>query len=267
VNRFRGLLLIAVALLVVAAAGIVAGHRSSGKGEARDADRDASAHVGSKPGYQQHNGVRVLASAPAVGWVGESKLAVEDTCEPYVATDPNAAYVYAIYNRYGASCPKNGCPSPEMMLRISADDGATWSTEKPMCSCTKVNGQWDPTIAVSNSGAVYASWMNDSTIVFSKSTNHGRTWSTPLTVSTNSWSDKPWMGVSPNGADVYIAYESRSVLNVVVSAVAMSRQILSRGRGGRGSGRGRPRASRRRPGRAAGVQELSKRVSRPRGCI
>lgn len=91
--------------------------------------------------------MRVLAAAPAAGWVGESKLATEDTWEPYVAADPNAGYVYAIYNRYGATCTKSSCPSPQMMLRVSPDGGATWGAEHPLCACTKVSGQWDPTIS------------------------------------------------------------------------------------------------------------------------
>lgn len=47
---------------------------------------------------------------------------------------------------------------------------------------------------VTTSGAVLATWMNYNQIVFAKSTDHGQTFSTPVTVSTNSWSDKPWDG-------------------------------------------------------------------------
>ena len=36
--------------------------------------------------------------------------------------------------------------------------------------------------------------------------NHGATWTTPIKVSAKPWGDKPWIGVSPDGVDVYIAY-------------------------------------------------------------
>src|SRR5262245_30475211 len=63
--------------------------------EADDPDRNAAAHVGSKPGYEKHNQVTRFATAAATGWAGESKFAVEDTWEPTIAADPNGSYVYA----------------------------------------------------------------------------------------------------------------------------------------------------------------------------
>jgi hypothetical protein len=137
--------------------------------------------------------VRVLAAAPAAGWVGESKLATEDTWEPYVAADPNAGYVYAIYNRYGATCTKSSCPSPQMMLRVSptAEPRGGPSTRLRLHQGERPVGSDD---LVTTSGAVLATWMNYNQIVFAKSTDHGQTFSTPVTVSTNSWSDKPWDG-------------------------------------------------------------------------
>jgi BNR repeat protein len=211
------LLILGVVLVAAVAAAVVMHGRGGQESEAGDPDRNAEAHVGSPPGYQAHNQVRVLAAAPAAGWVGESKLATEDTWEPYIATDPGAPYVYAIYNRYGVSCPKSSCPSPQMMVRASADNGVTWGTEHPLCACTKVSGQWDPVIKVTTSHQVLAVWMNYNQIVFAKSGDHGATWSTPVTVSTNSWSDKPWFGASADGTDIYIAWESRSQLNMVSS--------------------------------------------------
>jgi hypothetical protein len=205
-------------LVLAAAAGAVAmtSHSEEHEGSG-DPDRDAEAHVASRPDYQKHNAVKVFATAAATGWAGEAKLAVEDTWEPYIAADHSAPYVYAVYNRYGVSCPKSSCPSPQMLIRVSADGGATWGTEHPLCACTKVSGQWDPVISVTSSGAVLAVWMNYNQIVFAKSTDHGATFSTPTTISTNSWSDKPWMGASANGNDIYVAWESKSSLLMVSS--------------------------------------------------
>jgi hypothetical protein len=104
-----------------------------------------------------------------------------------------------------------------MEIRISADRGQTWAPEKPICTCSGVAGQYDPVLATTATGAIYATWMNYNTIVFSKSTDHGATWSTPLKVSGKSWADKPWLGVSSTGTDVYVGYESRSVLQMTSS--------------------------------------------------
>ena len=57
--------------------------------------------------------------------------------------------------------------------------------------------QYDPVVKVANNGVVYATWMNKYDIVFSKSTDHGATWTAPIEVSGSQWGDKPWIGVSP----------------------------------------------------------------------
>src|SRR5262249_57074407 len=64
----------------------------------------------------------------------------------------------------------------------------------------------DPTITVTSTGVVYAVWMNEYTIVFAKSSDHGATWSAPKLVSGKISSDKPWIGISKNGTDVYITF-------------------------------------------------------------
>ena len=59
--------------------------------------------------------------------------------------------------------------------------------------------------------------MNGNDMMFSKSTNHAATWSTPIEVSGQPWADKPWIGVSPSGTDVYIAYETSADVWVAAS--------------------------------------------------
>ena len=56
-------------------------------------------------------------------------------------------------------------------------------------------------------GAVYALYMNGFNVMFTKSTDHGATWSTPVkTYGSVSWNDKPIIAVSDNGQDVYVAF-------------------------------------------------------------
>ncbi|TMK60521.1 MAG: exo-alpha-sialidase, partial [Actinobacteria bacterium] len=154
--------------------------------------------------------VKAAPAAPPSGWAGERVIGpTADDWEPAIAADPNAPYVYLLATRYtGPTACGNQCPLPYHVLKISADGGATWGPDQYLCACRGVNGQFDPQIeVVPNTGAVYAAWMNGYNVVFSKSTNHGQTWTAPVPVYGNvSWNDKPILAVSDNGTDVYIAF-------------------------------------------------------------
>ncbi|HEX5823194.1 MAG TPA: sialidase family protein [Candidatus Limnocylindrales bacterium] len=148
------------------------------------------------------------AAAAAVGWAGEVPVdPVADDWEPAIAADPNASFVYSLVTRYAGKPCSGNCPSPWMALSISSNGGATWSAGKPLCAC-KGSGQFDPIIeVVPNTGAVYAAYMNGFNVVFTKSTDHGATWSAPVKTYGNvSWNDKPTLAVSDNGVDVYISF-------------------------------------------------------------
>jgi hypothetical protein len=150
-----------------------------------------------------------VAAAPATGWVGEVPIeGGTDDWEPAIATDPSAPYVYVLVTRYGSTkpCPGN-CPTPYIALAVSSDGGATWGASKPLCAC-KGSGQFDPIIeVVPGTGAVYALYMNGYNIMFTKSTNHGATWSAPVKTYGNvSWNDKPVIAMSDNGQDVYLSF-------------------------------------------------------------
>ncbi len=146
------------------------------------------------------------AVAAAPGWAGETIVGAGNTWEPHIAADPGAPYVYAIYNDFSGSRSCNTCPSPYMVVRASANNGATFGPEVRLCSCAHVSWQYDPVIQVATTGTVFAVWMNEYTIVFSRSVDHGATWSAPLKVSAKISSDKPWFGISPDGTDIYIAW-------------------------------------------------------------
>jgi len=157
--------------------------------------------------------LRVNTAAPAAppgGWAGEQVISpTADDWEPAIAADPNAPYVYLLATRYtGPTACGNQCPLPYHVLKISTDGGATFGPDQYICACRGVGGQFDPEIeVVPNTGAVYAAWMNGYNVVFSKSTNHGQTWTTPVPVYGNvSWNDKPILAVSDTGNDVYIAF-------------------------------------------------------------
>src|SRR5215468_6243876 len=106
-----------------------------GEGLEEGGDPDASAenHAGT---VRVRNRVLDPSALAATGWAGEVQIANDDTWEPYVAADPSAPYVYALYNRYGITCQH--CPNPQMQVRISSDGGQTWAPEKPICTCSGV---------------------------------------------------------------------------------------------------------------------------------
>jgi hypothetical protein len=150
---------------------------------------------------------RILA-APATGWAGEQIMNVgTDDWEPAIAADPNAPYVYILTTRYAPKPCQGNCPSPWMALEISSDGGATWGPGAPLCAC-KGSGQFDPIIeVVPNTGQVYALYMNGYNVVFTKSTNHGASWSTPVkTYGQVSWNDKPVLAMSNDGVHVYVSW-------------------------------------------------------------
>jgi hypothetical protein len=95
-----------------------------------------------------------------------------------------------------------------MIVRSSSDGGATWGTERYLCRCRGVDGQYDPLLeVVPSTGHVYAVWMNDFNIHFSRSTDHGQTWSRSTQVHRDvNWGDKPNFATSADGQDVYVLF-------------------------------------------------------------
>ena len=159
-----------------------------------------------------------VVAAAAPGWAGEAQIGADDTWEPAIAADPTGPYVYAMYNGFNRPKACKSCPPIPMLLRVSSDNGLTWGPETYPCPCPGVKQfQYDPVMRVANNGVVYATWMNKYEIVFSKSSNHGATWTAPIKVSGQPWADKPWIGVSPNGNDVYIAYSTSSDVWIAAS--------------------------------------------------
>jgi hypothetical protein len=156
-----------------------------------------------------------IENAPAAGWTGEQLVNPNtDDWEPAIAADPNAPFVYTLHTRYGEPKPCQGnCPSPLIVLRVSPDGGTTWRPETPLCICRGAKAQYDPEIeVVPNTGDVYAAWLNGGfNTVFSRSTDHGKTWSEPVKTYGNvSWTDKPFLATDATGKHVYVSWNGPS---------------------------------------------------------
>ncbi|MEA2580243.1 MAG: hypothetical protein QOE83_1135 [Actinomycetota bacterium] len=144
----------------------------------------------------------------APGWTGEAVFDPNtDDWEPAVAADPSAPYVYMIATHFAAKPCSGNCPVPWMALRTSKDGGKTFGKLQPLCAC-KGSWQYDPIVeVVKNTGAVYAAYLNGFNTMFIKSTDHGKTWSEPVSTFGNvSWTDKPVLTTSPTGRDVYVSF-------------------------------------------------------------
>ena len=196
---------------------------SSEEPEGENAAREAGEHIGAAVSPADMSRItraesRLMAPAVAApGWAGEIKLGVEDTWEPTIAADPNAPYVYVMYNRFGGPKACNKCPGIPMYVRVSSNNGVSWGPETYLCQCSGVKWQYDPVLKVASNGVIYATFMNGYDMMFSKSGDHGATWSAPIEVSARPWGDKPWIGVSPSGTDVYIAFETTADVWVAAS--------------------------------------------------
>ena len=150
----------------------------------------------------------VKAAPAAAGFTSEALWSSSDDWEPNVATAPNSSYVYEVTTRYSTKFCAKG-QGHCMVFRSSADGGTTWSADSVICPC-KVS-QNDPVMKVATDGTIYDVHMNGYAVVFQKSSDHGQTWSVPIdfkALSGLSFTDKPWIAISPSGQDVYVAFNS-----------------------------------------------------------
>jgi hypothetical protein len=158
--------------------------------------------------------IEPIVAAAAPGWSGEQLASpTADDWEPAIAAAPTTPWVYMMTTRYtGPNACGNRCPTPYIVLRRSGDGGVTWMADQYLCTCRGQKGQFDPIVeVVPNTGHVYAVWMNDFDVYFSKSTNNGATWSAPVkTYGKVSWNDKPILAVSDDGQHVYVAWNGPS---------------------------------------------------------
>jgi hypothetical protein len=158
--------------------------------------------------WQVRTKAAAASAAPAPGWAGERVAdPVADDWEPAIAADPAAPFVYLMTTHIGDKpCPGN-CPVPHISLHVSSDGGRTWAPQRPLCAC-KGSWQYDPVVeVVPNTGAVYAAYLNGFNVLFTRSGNHGATWSAPVKTYGNvSWNDKPALATSDDGKDVYISW-------------------------------------------------------------
>ena len=155
------------------------------------------------------------AAAPPSGFDSERLFSAGNDWEPNVAVDPSSSYVYMVATGLDAKACRQ-CPEPSILVRVSPDHGATWGSPRFVCGddcrSNNVAGPWqaDPILRVANDGTVYVAWLDNWNpgIALSKSFDHGQTWTRPVNAgkSGSGWGDKPWLAISGDGRDVYVAW-------------------------------------------------------------
>ena len=198
----RGVAIVGIAVALAAAAGLLAHPRgaavpaAAGRAGSQEAQDDGQLAAQRVDAFVQavsrgFGSPAKPTKQPANGWVGSRLLSSNtDDWEPAVATDPKAPYVYLLTTRYGVVPPgcTSHCPTPFIALTTSSDGGSTFGPQVPLCLCLGVKAQYDPVIeVVPDTGAVYAALLNGDrhngfSTSFTKSTDHGRTWSAPVHV-------------------------------------------------------------------------------------
>jgi hypothetical protein len=157
---------------------------------------------------------------PLRGWSGERAVSRHyDDWEPAIAADPNAPDVYRLVTRFGHPACALHCPSGAIVLQVSRTDGRIWGPSRYLCRCRGAKWQADPQIEVAaKSGIVEAAFLNGYNTWFTRSLDHGRTWSKAKSVlGPVAWSDKPILATNPSGKSVYIAFNGPSDGDAIIA--------------------------------------------------
>jgi hypothetical protein len=85
--------------------------------------------------------------------------------------------IYVIGSDYPQGTPTYSQKGFSLILVKSADNGSTWSSPIDISTCLKCGQEHSSKITTGSKGEVYAAWWNgENNIVFSSSTDGGKTW-------------------------------------------------------------------------------------------
>jgi hypothetical protein len=204
-GKIKGSILLVIVLLI---AGFLA---LSMKKEEQDGEKKKTATGRS---YVKETRVEKFpkVSTLTTAFASERVWSGQDDWEPAIAADPSSSYVYQMTTRYTGPKPCSNCTLPAIVVRASSNGGATWGPDRFVAQTKKT--QNDPQVEVSLDGSIYAVFLNDYNpgIHFTKSTDRGVTWSTPIRLTGGNkkprFSDKPILAISPNGQHVYIGFNA-----------------------------------------------------------
>jgi len=128
--------------------------------------------------------ISYFLSAPASQARSIDVHAVATGSRPAIAAD-GSGHLYAAFQAY-----VDAKQVPDIYCAVSTNGGATWTAPKDISNTPGVSGH--PDIAVEKNGAIDVVWNDNSVdvkspdIFFARSTDQGKTWTTPLDISNTS---------------------------------------------------------------------------------
>jgi hypothetical protein len=175
--------------------------------------------------------VGLVTLAPALALLGTSPASLTPTFdseqpfpgrgaywEPAIAADPSSSYVYQAVTYINASKTCSGCPGTAVFFRASSDGGSTWGPAHPIFLGD--GWQFDPQIQVAKDGTIYVVFLvgfDPGSVLFT-SNDHGQTWTGPVRMNIGlGYNDKPILEISPDGKDVYVAFNVKTTSWLAVS--------------------------------------------------
>lgn len=166
--------------------------------------------------------IALLLTASAAG-AGATKFSTParlgypagDDWEPAVASD-GQGNVYFLLTHFGGVPGCGACADPSMLVQVSHDGGKSFSDPAPLT----VNGQaqYDPQVKINADGVVFVAYMLGKDTVVQRSTDHGATWSVPVSVNAGikqGPTDKD--GLAVDGTNVYLGFSVAQRFFVAVS--------------------------------------------------
>ena len=143
-------------------------------------------------------------------WSDEENIAVHAT-SPAIALDPyKPDTIYVVADGYAT-----GSSTSDILFWASADGGAHWTTNPVIVNSSQTDTCYSPDIAMGPGGQIYVVWVRarkklyppgqNGDICFSKSANHGASWSTAVVIDddglppTSSRHDMPKIAVDEFG--------------------------------------------------------------------
>ncbi len=140
----------------------------------------------------------------APSFTSEQLWSANDDWEPAIAADPNSSWVYQATTRIDQNL------GGTIVVRTSSDGGVTWGADQVVSDSYST---YDPQLAVaSGTGCVYVTLLGGaggwSTYV-RQSCDNGATWTDESPIAPDDWTtDHGWLLVSPDGDDVYVAFNA-----------------------------------------------------------
>ncbi len=128
-----------------------------------------------------------------------------DDWEPAVASD-GLGNVYVLSTHLSGIPGCGGCATDSIVVQVSHDGGKTFTAPAPVTINSA--SQFDPNVKINSAGVVFISYLFGKDTVVQRSTDHGATWSAPVSVIAGvkqGTSDKP--GLAVQGNDVYVGFD------------------------------------------------------------